>query len=159
VLFFSGRFTFAQEINKKVLNPADGEVKKEAAKPKGKGEKLNSIPRTNTTQSTNSCNCWIPRDATFQIGKFDASGLSGGPGTAPEYRNDDWSTDTITLPFNICFYGTSVNKIFLNNNGNISIGAPYSTFTALSFPDPNYVMIAPFWAVVVPRVLLSGLDS
>ena len=104
-----------------------------------------------------SCNCWVPRDNSFQIGKFNASGLSGGPGIGPEYRNDDWSTDTITLPFNICFYGTSVNKIFLNNNGNISIGAPYSTFTALSFPDPNYVMIAPFWADVDTRGLLSGL--
>lgn len=112
---------------------------------------------TNTTQSSSSCNCWIARDASFQIGQFDAYGGSGGPGVAPEFRNDDWSTDTITLPFDICFYGTSVNKIFLNNNGNISIGAPYSTFTANSFPDPTYVMIAPFWADVDTRGSLSGL--
>ena len=111
----------------------------------------------NSAQSLSSCNCWIPRDASFQIGQFDASGGSGGPGLAPEFRNDDWSTDTITLPFNICFYGTSVNKIFLNNNGNISIGAPYSTFTANSFPDPTYVMIAPFWADVDTRGFQSGL--
>ena len=89
-------------------------------------ENTNTSSGNTSAQALSSCNCWIPRDASFQIGQFDASGGSGGPGLAPEFRNDDWSTDTITLPFNICFYGTSVNKIFLNNNGNISIGAPYS---------------------------------
>ncbi len=115
------------------------------------------ITKTTFTKTTASCNCWIERDSSFQIGQFDASGGSGGPGFAPDFRNDDWSTDTITLPFNICFYGTPVNKIFLNNNGNISIGNPYSTFTANSFPDPTYVMIAPFWADVDTRGLRSGI--
>lgn len=112
---------------------------------------------TTPTQASSSCNCWIPRDATFQIGQFDYAGGSGGPGVAPEYRNDDWSTDLINLPFNLCFYGQSINQIYLNNNGNISFGAPYSTFTALSFPDSTYTMIAPFWADVDTRGAGSGL--
>src|SRR4051812_15856080 len=73
----------------------------------------------NASQESGSCNCWIERDSSFHIAEFDATGLSGGPGVGPDYRNDDWSTDTIELPFSICFYGTAVNKIFLNNNGNI----------------------------------------
>lgn len=112
---------------------------------------------SNQPQSVSSCNCWIDRDASWLIGQFDGSGGSGGPGLPPEYRNDDWSTPLITLPFDICFYGQQVNQIYLNNNGNISIGAPYATFTANSFPDPTYVMIAPFWADVDTRGLLSGL--
>ena len=108
-------------------------------------------------QMTTSCNCWIQRDASFQVCQFDASGGNGGPGQPPNYRNDDWSTAPITLPFNICFYGQSINQIYINNNGNISIGAPYSTFTANSFPDPTYVMIAPFWADVDTRAPGSGL--
>lgn len=108
-------------------------------------------------QASALCDCWIPRDGSWQIGQFDYQGGSGGPGVAPEYRNDDWSTNSISLPFNFCFYGQTVNSIFLNNNGNISIGATYSTFTALSFPSNQYVMIAPFWADVDTRGALSGL--
>ncbi|HRS39000.1 MAG TPA: hypothetical protein P5292_07445, partial [Bacteroidia bacterium] len=110
----------------------------------------------NQTTAT-SCNCWLPRDATWQIGQFDGSGGSGGPGVAPEYRNDDWTTPIINLPFNFCFYGTTVTQVYLNNNGNVSIGAPYSTFTANTFPDPTYTMIAPFWGDVDTRAAGSGL--
>jgi gliding motility-associated-like protein len=114
-------------------------------------------PASNPSQSSTLCNCWIPRDSTWRIGQFDFQGGSGGPGLPPEYRNDDWSMAAIALPFNLCFYGTPVNQVFLNNNGNISIGAPYSTFTALTFPDATYKMIAPFWADVDTRNPTSGL--
>lgn len=112
---------------------------------------------TSTNSISNGCNCWIPRDATWQIGAFDGSGGSGGPGTPPDYRNDDWSTVAIPLPFQFCFYGRQLDTIFLNNNGNVSIDGPYSTFTALSFPDPTYIMIAPFWGDVDTRGAASGL--
>ncbi len=115
------------------------------------------IPPSNPHTQSSLCNCWIPRDNTWSIGQFDYQGASGGPGVAPEYRNDDWSTNSIALPFNFCFYGQSVNSVYLNNNGNISIGATYSTFTANSFPSATYTMIAPFWADVDTRGALSGL--
>jgi len=99
-----------------------------------------------TTSSSSACNCWIPRDNTFQVVPFDGTGASGGPGLPPNYENDDWSTNAIALPFTFCLYGTSYNSLFINNNGNVSFGAAYSTFTANSFPDPTYVMIAPFWS-------------
>ncbi len=107
--------------------------------------------------STAACNCWITRDASWTIAQFDYQGGSGGPGVAPDYRNDDWSQAPLTLPFNLCFYGQSVNSVIINNNGNVSVGAPYSTFTANSFPDPTYIMIAPFWADVDTRAPTSGL--
>jgi gliding motility-associated-like protein len=110
-----------------------------------------------SSQQSGLCNCWIDRDGSWQIGQFDYQGANGGPGTPPEYRNDDWSTDVITLPFNFCFYGQTVNSVYLNNNGNISIGSTYSTFTANPFPDPTFVMIAPFWADVDTRAAGSGL--
>ena len=103
-----------------------------------------------------SCNCWIPRDTSFHICHFDGSGGNGGPGIPPHYENDDWSTNIITLPFNLCFYGVPTNQVYINNNGNVSIGAPYSTFTANSFPDPTFVMIAPFWGDVDTRGIGSG---
>ncbi|HET6990195.1 MAG TPA: nidogen-like domain-containing protein, partial [Bacteroidia bacterium] len=82
---------------------------------------------------------------------------SGGPGIAPDYRNDDWTTNPITLPFNFCLYGTTWNSVYINNNGNVSFGAPYSTFTATGFPNNTFVMVAPFWGDVDTRNLASGL--
>ncbi len=108
-------------------------------------------------QQSALCDCWIPRDGSWQIGQFNYQGGSGGPGVAPDYRNDDWSTNAIAFPFNFCFYGQTVNSVYLNNNGNVSIGATYATFTALSFPSNQYVMIAPFWADVDTRGAMSGL--
>ena len=111
----------------------------------------------NNVNTSSGCACWVPRDASWQVAQFDGSGGSGGPGVPPDYRNDDWSTVNIPLPFTFCFYGQQVNSVYINNNGNVSIANPYSTFTANSFPDPSYTMIAPFWADVDTRGALSGI--
>lgn len=104
-----------------------------------------------------SCDCWLNRDVSWSVAAFDGSGGSGGPGLPPDYRNDDWSTLPINLPFVFCFYGDTIHDIVINNNGNVSIGASYSTFSALSFPDSTYSMVAPFWADVDTRGPLSGI--
>jgi hypothetical protein len=101
------------------------------------------------TQST-TCNCLIPLDTTFGVVPFNY-------GTAPDYRNDDGSSGSISIPFNFNFFGANYDSLFINNNGNISFGAPYSTFTATSFPTTNFQMIAPFWADVDTRDSTSGL--
>jgi hypothetical protein len=111
----------------------------------------------NEVQSGAICNCLIPLDSTFSIGQFDYEGGSGGPGQPPEYRNDDWSTAAIALPFTFCYFGQSINSIYINNNGNISFNNTYSIFTADSFPDSTVMMIAPFWADVDTRGAGSGL--
>lgn len=96
------------------------------------------------------CSCMIPIDASFSV--VPMVGYS-----SPEYRNDDGSSGQIPLPFNFCFYGANNTDCYINNNGNISFGAAYGTFTANSFPDPNFIMIAPFWGDVDTRNVLSGL--
>lgn len=103
-----------------------------------------------STQSSVLCNCMIPLDSTFQVVPFQSS-------IAPDYRNDDDYTNLINLPFNFCFYGSTLNSCYINNNGNISFGSPYFTFTANAFPDPNFIMIAPFWGDVDTRNPASGL--
>jgi hypothetical protein len=64
--------------------------------------------------------------------------------------NDDGSTGQIALPFTFCLYGTSQNSMYINNNGNISFGTTYGTFSAEAFPDPGFVMVAPFWPMWIP---------
>lgn len=103
-----------------------------------------------TTTAASNCQCLMPIDPTFSIVPITS-------GVGPEYRNDDGSTALIPLGFNFCFYGTVYNSCYINNNGNISFGNSYSTFSSNSFPDPSFVMIAPFWGDVDTRAAGSGL--
>ncbi len=103
-----------------------------------------------TAASSVVCSCMIPIDVTFTVVPMAFY-------APPDYRNDDGSSNQIFLPFNFCFYGVSNFDCYINNNGNISFGASYGTFTANSFPDPNFIMIAPFWGDVDTRNTLSGL--
>lgn len=111
---------------------------------------LNRGPGTNPSTATGNCQCLMPVDPTFSIVPITS-------GTAPQYRNDDGSTVAIPLGFNFCFYGTTYTTCFINNNGNISFGSAYATFSSNSFPDPSFVMIAPFWGDVDTRAPGSGL--
>ena len=106
--------------------------------------------------ASTSCACWQTRDTSWQVCQFDGSGGNGGPGVGPDYRNDDWTTNTINLPFTFCLYGTQWTTCFINNNGNVSFGAPYSTFTATGFPNNTFTMVAPFWGDVDTRGGLPG---
>jgi gliding motility-associated-like protein len=103
------------------------------------------------------CDCWKERDNTWDICPFNVSGGNGGPGLPPYFRNDDWSTGLVYLPFSFCLYDTVYNLCYINNNGNISFNNPYSTFTPTPFPDPNFIMVAPFWGDVDTRNLSTGL--
>ena len=92
-------------------------------------------------QKTGLCDCLIPLDSTFQLAMLP---------------NDDLYSNSISLPFNFNFYGTSYDSLYINNNGNISFSQPYFTFTAYPFPDPSFNMIAPFWADVDTRSTNGG---
>src|ERR1035437_6662176 len=80
-----------------------------------------------------TCNCYIPPDGTYTVAM------------AP---NDDLSTNSLSIPFTFCLYGNNYNSLYINNNGNISFGQAYSTFSSSPFPDPSYIMVAPFWGDV-----------
>ncbi len=96
-------------------------------------------------QTASNCEPWIQEDTSWFIPQF-----TGFPGTAPYYRNDDGSA-LVNLPFNFCFQGTNYSSLYINNNGNVSFGAAYGTFTPQIFPNNNFTMIAPFWADVDTR--------
>lgn len=107
-------------------------------------------PTVPVQPASTSCSCWQTRDLTFSIAPFTN-------GVPPNYRNDDGSTAAIPLPFNFCLYGTNWNSVFINNNGNVSFGAAYGTFTAAGFPNAAFQMVAPFWADVDTRNTAGGL--
>lgn len=106
-------------------------------------------PPTSVVQSS-GCACYIPPDASYSVVPFQGY-------TPPDYRNDDASSASIPIPFTFCLYGTNYTSCYINNNGNITFDAPYSTFSAVGFPSASYVMVAPFWADVDTRGAASGL--
>jgi gliding motility-associated-like protein len=87
------------------------------------------------------CNCWIEPDANYTLAMVP---------------NDDQSSGLITLPFSFNLYGDLYNSCYINNNGNISFGTPYGTFSSSGFPSANFVMVAPFWADVDTRPTDGG---
>ncbi|MDH3892403.1 MAG: S8 family serine peptidase [candidate division Zixibacteria bacterium] len=72
-------------------------------------------------------------------------------GTPPLYRNDDGSSPLIPLSFPFCFYGTELNELYINNNGNLSFEGPYFEYSPSGFPISGFGMIAPFWGDVDTR--------
>jgi gliding motility-associated-like protein len=111
------------------------------------------IPFKGLNAQTN-CQCWQPRDTAFHYVPFNACTSECGQQNPPYYRDDDGATDVIILPFQFCFYGKSTDSVYINTNGNItigSLGASFTTFTPDTFPQPaNNVppMLAPFWGDV-----------
>jgi len=101
----------------------------------------------------NAANLEVPLDSSFDIVTFN--------GTA-EGRNDDAfiSLQSLTgsvLPFDFNLYGSQRTDLFINNNGNVSFGQGFSTYTASGFPIANVPMVAAFWADVDTRNAASGL--
>src|ERR1700758_4851077 len=113
VIVLSHIFCAAQVYNREAVNlqKKQGKLtgKEKYRNPTG-GTKNFKVNHINQTTSANSCNCWITRDSTFSVVPFDGSGGSGGPGVAPDYANDDWSTNAIHLAFNFCLYGTTFDS-------------------------------------------------
>jgi len=71
-------------------------------------------------------------------------------------RGDDNIFAKITLPFSFSFYGDTYDTVYVNNNGNVSVGQAYTAFSSTGFPSA-YRMVAPFWADVDTRNGSSGL--
>ncbi|MCH8152924.1 MAG: hypothetical protein IH830_11200 [Planctomycetes bacterium] len=93
-------------------------------------------------------NLLYPLDGSFVLVDFFGDGPTGsGPAQGPDQHNDDDSA-TVPLPFSFDLYGDLHTQCFVNNNGNLSFGLPFSTFTAEGFPVSGFPMIAPFWGDV-----------
>jgi len=118
-----------------------------------------------SARAGDATNLEVPLDGSFTIVNFSLDGASGsGPASPgdPNSRNDDDSVSISaltgsTLPFNFNLYGSQRTDLFVNNNGNVSFGQAFSTFTASEFPVNSFPMVAPFWADVDTRNTASGV--
>lgn len=90
----------------------------------------------NPNDKAAGCGCYEAPDASYTLA------LSA---------NDDGSTASLAIPFTFQLYGTNYTSLYINNNGNVSFGSSYSTFSSAPFPSSSYVMVAPFWGDVDTR--------
>ncbi|MEM6671909.1 MAG: nidogen-like domain-containing protein [Planctomycetota bacterium] len=93
----------------------------------------------------------VPFDSTFDVVPFPATFNACN-------RNDDGSGQLFLSGWSFDFYGTAWSDVWVNNNGNVSFGVPFSTFSASGFPISSFPMIAPFWGDVDTRAD-SGADG
>ncbi len=98
-------------------------------------------------------------DAATYDALFNQSGGIAGGVTVEGFAdgtlapNDDGSTASpVPLGFSIDFFGNDYSSVYVNNNGNVTFGAPQGTFTpfALNGATQNPI-IAPFFADVDTR--------
>ncbi|MCH2103889.1 MAG: choice-of-anchor A family protein [Planctomycetes bacterium] len=83
----------------------------------------------------------IPLNETFDVVPMDDS-------NGVCFRNDDGSTVELPLQFDFEFFGETHTGVHINNNGNLSFGSPFYTYSSAGFPVDGYPMIAPFWGDV-----------
>jgi gliding motility-associated-like protein len=138
----------ANELQSNTLYIQRSDFKEEQALPSvPKGVTFSTSAKVNSA----NCECMVPLDNSFSVAEFSGYSASN------QYRNDDASTNAKLLPFNFCFYGTNYNSVYINNNGNVSFGSGYSTYSASGFPSTQFKMVAPFWADVDTRGTASGV--
>lgn len=100
-----------------------------------RGGSNNSFPLT-LRGGPSACDCWVQPDATY---------------TLAMPPNDDQSTALIPLPFTFNLYGDLYNGVYINNNGNVSFGSSWGTFSSSPLPTNQFAMVAAFWADVDTR--------
>ena len=91
----------------------------------------------------------LPLDATWEVVEFTN-------GAADCFENDDGSSVLMPSGFAFDLFGSPQTDCYINNNGNISFGAPYSTYSPEGFPIADFPMVAPFWGDVDTRSLLDN---
>ena len=70
---------------------------------------------------------------------------------------DDDPSASSSLGFTINFFGTSYSDVYVNNNGNVTFGAPSTTFDPSGMAAATLPIIAPFFADVDTTGPGSGL--
>jgi hypothetical protein len=72
---------------------------------------------------------------------------------------DDTPSVQTDLKFNLNFFGVSTNKVYVNNNGNVTFDAALDTYTPFGLKATNTQILAAFFADVDTRGNGSGVTQ
>jgi hypothetical protein len=81
----------------------------------------------------------------------EAAAMRSGFNSSTLPANDDSSTGSVNIGFDVNFFGVNFSSLFVNNNGNVTLDAPLSTFTPFNIVTTGRQIIAPFFADVDTR--------
>ncbi len=102
-------------------------------------------------------------NASVLLSGWEGSTESGFGNLAMNGNDDDSSGaivfdafESLAFDSGVNFFGTSYDRFFINNNGNITFNGTVSSFTPRPFPISNQPMIAPFWGDVDTRCAECG---
>jgi gliding motility-associated-like protein len=142
-----------QGIKKEIITQSDYEQRKAAGQlnpaieysvktPLSSGQIKKVVPKSaaKSSRDLNSPPCGYVPTTTFQ-----------DPWGGDVYFDDSPPAGPfeVQIPFTFCFYDQQYTSFFINNNGNITFDAQYTTFTSTGFPSATVPpMIAPFWGDV-----------
>lgn len=91
----------------------------------------------------------IDNDGGWLLVDFCTAGATGsGAAQPPDCHHNDDDSAVYGLTFAFDFYDTAFSQVYINNNGNLSFGQLFSTFTSSGFPVNGFPMVAPFWGDV-----------
>lgn len=81
----------------------------------------------------------------------EAAAMRSGFNASTLPANDDDSTGAVNIGFDVNFFGVNFSSLFVNNNGNVTLDAPLTTFTPFNIVTTGRQIIAPFFADVDTR--------
>lgn len=73
--------------------------------------------------------------------------------------NDDGYTGLVGVGFNLNFFGSIYNQLYVNNNGNVTFTQALGTYVPFGLQNNAFPIIAPFFADVDTRGAGSGLTQ
>lgn len=85
------------------------------------------------------------------VGEAEAVTVRSGFDANTLAPNDDGSTGSVPIGFDINFFGITSDSLFVNNNGNVTLDNPLGTFTPFDLTSTGRQIIAPFFADVDTR--------
>eukprot|EP00731_Ephydatia_muelleri_P016532 Em0009g956a len=91
----------------------------------------------------------IPSGSTIPLSSFYSYGSTAGDTLLP--RTNDGSSPSIALPSPFLFFGTNYSTIYVNNNGDLSFGLAWLTWSPTAFPISIYPVVAIYQADVDTR--------
>ena len=91
------------------------------------------------------------------VATADAGPVRAGFNSSALAANDDLSTGSLAIGFNIDFFGVNYSSLYANNNGNLTFTGPMWTYTPFSLLSTATPIIAPFFADVDTRSPSPGL--
>jgi hypothetical protein len=101
----------------------------------------------------------LPGFNTTADGRNDDGTYTAPTGCTNAASGGTCAGSLVPIGFTGNFYGLSFGSVYINTNGNVTLDAPQATFTPFDLLSTNREIIAPFFADVDTRNILSDVVS